>query len=266
MNDDLPPQLQRRPSVLHLDKMFTVEYEEEARFFHQGLILEIASIAAMFHNSRKMSEPPNSSPWTLTPDGDVYPEMLLVPSATGSVWIDGKNKPILTTMMIAGHRLVRFYGFGVSEANLLSKGHCAGGTRGSGDAGYVRGGWDSSATWGLNTFSNAHYFAWLQCWKEPGCLSACGTSQCYGRCGTTSLDGLPVSNPRTLLSRGELKIERAPNPLFLHSSFGHLSGLLPKDLAVQEHALLCRISYISPWDKSFARVAHGRARTGGAGF
>ena len=85
--------------------MITVEYEEEARFFPQRLILRIASIAAMFHNSRRMGEPPNSFFWTLTPDVDVYPEMLSVPSATGLLWLDGRNKPILTTMMVAGHRL-----------------------------------------------------------------------------------------------------------------------------------------------------------------
>ena len=52
INDDLQPQLKRCPSVLHMDRMITVEYEEEARFFPQRLILRIASIAAMFHNSR----------------------------------------------------------------------------------------------------------------------------------------------------------------------------------------------------------------------
>ena len=29
--------------------------------------------------------------------------------------VDGRNKPILTTMMLAGHRLVRVYGFGVQR-------------------------------------------------------------------------------------------------------------------------------------------------------
>ena len=98
-----------------MDKMITVENEEEARFFPQRLILRIASIAAMFHNSRRMGEPPNSFFWTLTPDGDVHPEMLPVPPATGLVWLDGKTKPVLTTMMVAGHRLVRVYGFGVQR-------------------------------------------------------------------------------------------------------------------------------------------------------
>ena len=56
MNDDLPSQLQWRRSVLHLDKMITVKFEEEARFCHQRLILGIASIAAMFHNSRRMGD------------------------------------------------------------------------------------------------------------------------------------------------------------------------------------------------------------------
>ena len=91
INDDLQPQLKRYPSVLHMDRMITVEYEEEARFFPQRLILRIASIAAMFHNSRRVGEPPNSFFWTLTPDVDVYPEMLLVPSATGLLWLDGRT-------------------------------------------------------------------------------------------------------------------------------------------------------------------------------
>ena len=138
--------------------MITVEYEEEARFFPQRLILRIASIAAMFHNSRRMGEPPNSFFWTLTPDADVYPEMRLVPSATGLLWLDGRNKPILTTMMVAGHR----------------------------------------------------------------------------------------SRPRTLLSRCKFMSEPALHPVDHHSSFGHLSGLLPKDPAVQEHLLLCRVSHIYP--------------------
>ena len=42
----------------------------------------------------------------------VHPEMLLVPSATGLVWLEGRNQPILTTMMLAGHRPERVYGSG----------------------------------------------------------------------------------------------------------------------------------------------------------
>ena len=59
-----------------MDKMIAVEYDEEARFFHQRVILRVASIAAMFYTSKEMDDPPNGRFWTLTPDGDVYPEML----------------------------------------------------------------------------------------------------------------------------------------------------------------------------------------------
>ena len=79
MNDELQPQLKWYPSVLHMNKIITVAYEGEARFFHQRLILGIASIAAMFHHSRRMGEPRNGLFWTLTPDSDVYPEMLFSP-------------------------------------------------------------------------------------------------------------------------------------------------------------------------------------------
>ena len=36
--------------------------------------------------------------WTLTPDGDENPEILLVPPTTGLVWLDGWTEPILTTI------------------------------------------------------------------------------------------------------------------------------------------------------------------------
>ena len=109
------------------------------RFFHQKLILGIASMAAMFYNSRRMCEPPNSSSWTVTPNGDAHPEMRSVPSATGFVLRDGRNE-------LSGDNDGRWSplseGLRVrsSEVNLLSKGHCKGDTRVSGDAGYVRGG------------------------------------------------------------------------------------------------------------------------------
>ena len=92
--------------------MVTVEYAEEARFFPQRVILRVASTAAMFYISKELDDPPSGRFWTLTPDGDLHPEMLLIPSATGLVWLDGKDQPILTTMMLAGHRLVRVYRFG----------------------------------------------------------------------------------------------------------------------------------------------------------
>ena len=42
--------------------------------------------------------------------------------------------------------------------------------------------------------------------------------------------GLPVSDPRTLRSRGELKNERAPNPLFFHRVLGISVDSCPKTL------------------------------------
>ena len=87
--------------------MITVEYAEEARFFPQRVILRTASINAMFYTSIELDDPPYGRFWTLTPDGDVHPETLLAPAATGLVWLDGRHRPIL-----AGHRLVRVYGVG----------------------------------------------------------------------------------------------------------------------------------------------------------
>ena len=95
--------------------MTTVEYAEGARFFLQRVILRIASIAAMFYTSKRLDDPPSGRFWTLIPDGNVYPEMPSVPSAKGLVWLDGRNKSILTTMMLVGHRLVRVYGFGAQR-------------------------------------------------------------------------------------------------------------------------------------------------------
>ena len=36
-------------------------------------------LSAMFHTSKELDDPPNCRFWTLTPDGDVYPDTLLVP-------------------------------------------------------------------------------------------------------------------------------------------------------------------------------------------
>ena len=82
--------------------MIKVECAEEAKFFPQRAILSIALIVANFHTSKRLDDPPSGRFWTLIPDGNVYPEMLLVPSATGFVWLDGRNKPILTTMTLGG--------------------------------------------------------------------------------------------------------------------------------------------------------------------
>ena len=111
--------------------MITVEYAEEARFFLQRVILRIASIVAMFYTSKELDDPPNGRFWTLSPDGDVHPETLLAPAATGLVWLDGRHHPFLRTMMLAGHRLVRVYGFGAQMRIFSLEGHSVGGVRGS---------------------------------------------------------------------------------------------------------------------------------------
>ena len=93
--------------------MITVEYAEEAWFFPQRVILVIASIAAVFYTSNELDVPPNGRFWTLVPDGNVLSRDALSPvTPTGLEWLDGRNQPILTTMMLAGRRLVRVYGFG----------------------------------------------------------------------------------------------------------------------------------------------------------
>ena len=48
-----PPPLRRYPSVLGMGKMVAVEYEGEAQFFHQRLILRTASTAAMAQHHLK---------------------------------------------------------------------------------------------------------------------------------------------------------------------------------------------------------------------
>ena len=68
-------QLELYPSVSDTGETITVENAEEARFFSQRVILRTASTAAMFYTPRRLNDP------TLTQDGNVYPEMLLVPSA-----------------------------------------------------------------------------------------------------------------------------------------------------------------------------------------
>ena len=59
-----------------MGKMITVEYAD---------------------TSKELGDPPNGRFWTLTPDGDVHPELLSVPSATGIVCLDGRNQPNLPT-------------------------------------------------------------------------------------------------------------------------------------------------------------------------
>ena len=63
---------------------------------------------------------PNSLFWILTPDGDLYPELLQVPLATGILWLNERNELIPTTMMLAGRRLEQGYKFSAHRRILLS--------------------------------------------------------------------------------------------------------------------------------------------------
>ena len=108
---DLQLELLLCSSVFGMGKMIRVEYAEEARFFHQRVIERIASKAAMFCTSKEL-EPPNGRFWTLSPDGNVHPETRLAPAVPGLARLDKRHQPFLTTMMLAGHRLVRVDGFG----------------------------------------------------------------------------------------------------------------------------------------------------------
>ena len=83
-SSDLEFQPQRYSSEFVVSKMIAVEHEEEAKFFPQRVIFRIVSIAAMFYTYKEMHDPPNGRFWTLTPDSDVYPEMLLVPSVSST--------------------------------------------------------------------------------------------------------------------------------------------------------------------------------------
>ena len=112
MEGDRLPQLRRYPSVLDMGKMIAVKFEGEAGFFLQRLILRTASIAAMLHTSGRMCDP-NGLFWILTPDGDLYPELL-------RVWLNERNELIPTTMMLAGRRLEQVYEFRAHRRILFS--------------------------------------------------------------------------------------------------------------------------------------------------
>ena len=83
MEADPPPQLRRFPSVLDLGKLVAVEYDGEAGFLHQVLILRTAATAAMLNTTGRMCDSSSGLFWILTPDGDVCPELRRVPRAMG---------------------------------------------------------------------------------------------------------------------------------------------------------------------------------------
>ena len=74
----------------------------------------------MLNTTGRMCDSVNGLFWILTPDGDVYPELLRVPPATGIVWLNERNEPIPTTMMPAGRRLEQLYTFKTRRPILLS--------------------------------------------------------------------------------------------------------------------------------------------------
>ena len=113
MEGDRPPPLRWYPSVLDMGKMVAVELRREAGFFHQRLILRTASTAAMLNTTGRMCDSPNGLFWILTPEGDVYPEFLRVPPATGIICLNERTEPIPTTME-------QVYEFGAHRRILLS--------------------------------------------------------------------------------------------------------------------------------------------------
>ena len=80
-----------------MGKMITVEYAEEARFFHQRVILWTSSTAATFCTSKELDDPSSGRFWTLSPDCDVHPETLLASAATWARMALWRHQPILTT-------------------------------------------------------------------------------------------------------------------------------------------------------------------------
>ena len=71
----------RCPSVPDMDKMIWVEYEEESDSFFRDF-----SIVVILILIERRRDSPNDLFWILTPDDDVYPEILQVPSATDMIW------------------------------------------------------------------------------------------------------------------------------------------------------------------------------------
>ena len=67
-----------------------------------------------------MCDSSNGLFWTLTPDGDVYPEFLQVPPATGLLWLNERHAPILTMMISTGRRLEQAYGLAAHRRFELS--------------------------------------------------------------------------------------------------------------------------------------------------
>ena len=83
--------------------------EVEAGLFHQRLILRTAAIAAMLNTTRKRCD--SHSRWR---------RVSRDPASFASEWLNEMNDPILTTMMPAGRRLERVYGFGALRRISLS--------------------------------------------------------------------------------------------------------------------------------------------------
>ena len=109
--------------------------------FHQRLILRTASTAAMLNTTGRMYDTPNGLFWILTPDGDVYPELLRVPPVTGIIWLNERNELVPTTVMPGGRHLKQELRIRSSQAHFaLSRSHRAGGSRSSTDGGHLQGG------------------------------------------------------------------------------------------------------------------------------
>ena len=112
----------------------------------------------MFYTSKEMDDPLNGRFWTLTLDGDVYPDTLFVPSANRVSVARGEEQTCSDDNDACGPPLGAGLWIRSSDKNFLPHSHCEGGFRGSRNGGRVRRGKDSCDSRGLNTFDYTSLF------------------------------------------------------------------------------------------------------------
>ena len=120
MEVDLPPPPRQFPSVLDMDND-RGGVRRRSRVLSPTTASEDSfggSPAQYHHPDIRLYE--HSLFWILTPDGDVYPELLHVPPATGLVWLNERDAPLLTTMTPAGRHVEQVYGLGALRRTQLS--------------------------------------------------------------------------------------------------------------------------------------------------
>ena len=251
--------------MLDMGKMTALEYEGEAGFFHQRLILRTASIAAMLNTTGRMCDSPNGLFWILTPDGDVYPELLRVPPATSVIRLNERNELIATTMMPAGRRFEQVYEFGAYRSTLLFPEVIVRAVLGAQEPEDM---WREGEGPGppgplpqqrridtprgrkvdegdsLDPRDNMAD-PLLDMWVLSVRRNSAGDRHREVRDAVSELvqisfAGWPVPGPRTFLWCCKFMSEHCLQFLAHHSRFVQLSGLLPTDPSAQEHELLCR--------------------------